>query len=57
MLKITVTIKENDYTIKISFEMKALATQFVRFPQRRIIKVCSNSFRPINLYKPRLLKD
>lgn len=47
---------EDEYTGEIPHKMKALATQFAGFPQGEIAKVFSNCFRPMNLYKLRLMR-
>lgn len=49
-------IEEDNYTSEIFIKVKALATQFAYFLQTEIIKVFSNYFTPINLYKLRLIK-
>lgn len=50
------TMEEDKYTGEIPLEVKALATQFAGFPQGKIAKVYSNCFRPMNLYKLRLIR-
>lgn len=50
-LKTIITIEKNDYTGKISSKIKALAIKFARFFLKKIAKLFSNCFKPINLYK------
>lgn len=49
-------VEEDDYTGEIPNEVKALASQFAGLPQGRIAKIFSNRFRPMNLYKLRLMR-
>lgn len=49
-------IEKDNYIDEISIEVKLLATQFAGFPQAEIVKVFSNCFRPMNLYKLHLMK-
>ena len=48
-------IEEDEYAGEIPIEVKALATQFAGLPQGEIAKIFSNRFRPMNLYKLRLM--
>ena len=49
-------IKNNDYISEIPSKTTALAKEFVGLSQRKIVKVFSNRFRSMNLYKLRLMR-
>lgn len=51
----TTTIEEDKFAGEIPIRVKALATQCARLPQGEIAKIFSNRFRPMNLYKLRLM--